>query len=1263
MNCALGAAGVGQPWQCKPENPEPSEIAAEQVDPRGLPENPVDQPWTSEDDYFATQYQLLRCEATEGLRYSVGSYRKCMERPYDVEHTWIYPEVRVKAYLLARLGPIVRIEFSTQRSPFKINWLQSRRLTPGKLVALTTKKDAFRTICKIATVAQRPYRDGLDKDPPEVDLVWANLDDTVLDPTTELVMVESTHGFFEASRHSLAGLQEVSRAGSPLVKYLTGAYNSETRPAFLLENPVVDLSSLVHVQGDPTTESSLESHDIVKHGMPNIDSVTTLDASQREALLRILTQELAVVQGPPGTGKTFTSVEAIKAIVATRRKHNGSPIIISAQTNHALDHILLHCLNAGIKLVRVGGGTSEQAIRDRTLYETRQRCGFAQGDDYRAKENSRRENMDAIERLVKTLFGDQLLDPKALRDLGIITEDQHKSLAENILEPTPGFEKLGPFGRWLGECRIEAKVLRTRHTAPFEQYEALPEDVYEAEGDLQNIADDEDDYDRINGKLVPLKYTWTGKDPSRQGSVKRAWDQVAERELSLTRDLWSIRRELRGIVYRHLQARYLANVRPVFIDFLKRNSQLCKDIKAIKAQQDAKMLVINKIDIVGCTTTGLTKYRQFLSALKPRSLLIEEAAETREANIVSALYPSIEQLILVGDHQQLAPNSDIHWLGAPPYNLNVSLFQRMVNLRMPFTMLKQQRRMKPELRSILSPFYPELTDHELVLSTKNRPNVPGMGNRNCWFFDHKWPEETNSDRSKYNDEEAEMIVGFFAYLVANGMPADKITILTFYTGQRKVIMSKLKKQGSLLGLSFKVFTVDSYQGEENDVVLLSLVRSPHPERVAAVGFLEDRRRAVVAISRARCGLYVFGNIENTFRAGAESCSLWGTIWKGFADQDRVQQQLGLPLVCTKHGRVKYIREVRDWGDNAGGCDEQCSETRPCGHPCTLKCHPTAHELLGCSQLCKRRLICGHPCEGFCSQDCFCRCDVFKNIASGNKTRDESSQWQNDEGPLEGRLLEFAESPSILLQNAAVSRSSKGLDGTRASSQPSGASAARQDYRKRVNEREKEAETVLARARDQTLDNESTSVRIKDTYRPTELVDGYRVSQGPKIVERLGISEVQTSAFTPSLEQKVESPAQAKATLQVDAQTERKASATVETAPSTPDAEFMAKFSKMMEGSSGFAGNQYKGKPRQSQATTNRFLGKTRAPSSDMQNPTLSTPSAPTPDGRTWVEYGNQPPQRSSRKPKISSVSSDATLTTPHVSRPGDGSSSERQTKP
>lgn len=107
---------------------------------------------------------------------------------------------------MSDLGPIVRLEFGT-RSQHKIAWLKSKRLRPGKLVAISTRSDGFRTICKPATVAQRPFFGGLDQDPPVVDLIWANTGDAVLDPSEEMVLVESRDGFFEATRHALVGLQ------------------------------------------------------------------------------------------------------------------------------------------------------------------------------------------------------------------------------------------------------------------------------------------------------------------------------------------------------------------------------------------------------------------------------------------------------------------------------------------------------------------------------------------------------------------------------------------------------------------------------------------------------------------------------------------------------------------------------------------------------------------------------------------------------------------------------------------------------------------------------------------------------------------------------------------------------------------------------------------------------------------------------------------------------------------------------------------------
>lgn len=118
------------------------------------------------------------------------------------------------------------------------------------------------------------------------------------------------------------------------------------------------------------------------------------------------------------------------------------------------------------------------------------------------------------------------------------------------------------------------------------------------------------------------------------------------------------------------------------------------------------------------------------------------------------------------------------------------------------------------------------------------------------------------------------------YMRLIGYPANKITILSTYNGQKHLIREIINMRcGSnpLIGwphkviifkynyfkvllyqtlfISFQVTTVDKYQGQQNDYVLLSLVRTK------TVGHLRDVRRLVVAMSRARLGLYIFANVS------------------------------------------------------------------------------------------------------------------------------------------------------------------------------------------------------------------------------------------------------------------------------------------------------------------------------------------------------------------------------------------------------------------
>lgn len=79
---------------------------------------------------------------------------------------------------------------------------------PGKVVALST--DFFQKDCRVAVIAQRPIEGGLDQKPPMIDIIWADIDQAVINPDQDLVMVESRNGYYEAVRHALRGLQHAA---------------------------------------------------------------------------------------------------------------------------------------------------------------------------------------------------------------------------------------------------------------------------------------------------------------------------------------------------------------------------------------------------------------------------------------------------------------------------------------------------------------------------------------------------------------------------------------------------------------------------------------------------------------------------------------------------------------------------------------------------------------------------------------------------------------------------------------------------------------------------------------------------------------------------------------------------------------------------------------------------------------------------------------------------------------------------------------------
>lgn len=645
--------------------------------------------------------------------------------------------------------------------------------------------------------------------------------------------------------------------------------------------------------------------DILKEWPESVDF--SMDKSQMISLKRMLTKRLAIIQGPPGTGKTHVSIKALVILLANW-KPGDPPIIVTAQTNHALDQLLRLIASHEPNFVRLGGQSKDKGVVERqTLRNIRESKSQNPGARYGTKSAARRrlrQIAEKMQKLISTFQADgNPIDEHVLHHFDALSKAQVTSLQKSNLDDWVDLNSQ-PEGslleKWLDHPLIELPTpYSPDHTQDdYENPEAflVKDNLNEEEAELTGSEDKE--Y-ALRGPVITIAQKFAAKESASVANLSKY--------LNL-QDLWEIPKKERASFYNFLVQR----ARDELIRRLKESAIVYKreseNYEIARFEEDATILKGAKI--IGMTTTGLSKYRSIISALCPKIVLVEEAAETFESYVTVACMPSLEHLILVGDHQQLRPQCNVREYEGDPWNLNVSMFERLVMNEIEYTTIRRQRRMIPEIRRLLNPIYGSvLKDHPLVKDLSQRPPVPGMGGCSSYFFHHTWSEIRDEYMSSCNRMEAEMIVGFVEYLVLNGMSANEITILTFYNGQRKLIVRLLRENRILLSLveTFRVVTVDSYQGEENEVILLSLVRS---NDIHSIGFLNISNRVCVALSRAKRGLYLFGNAEllaGVSKLWAKIVTIfWGKVGKVPPSSPARRIGFHLPLECRNHRRKTYI---------------------------------------------------------------------------------------------------------------------------------------------------------------------------------------------------------------------------------------------------------------------------------------------------------------------------------------------------------------------
>ncbi len=154
-------------------------------------------------------------------------------------------------------------------------------------------------------------------------------------------------------------------------------------------------------------------------------------------------------------------------------------------------------------------------------------------------------------------------------------------------------------------------------------------------------------------------------------------------------------------------------------------------------------------------------------------------------------------------HRQLRPKVNNYLLTVERgegYDLNRSLFERLIRKGYPHESLSQQHRMRPEISALIKELtYPELVDAD---STQNRPDIIGLQDNILFIHHHNLEGDDASitDRrdmdatsSKFNMFEVEMILKIVKYLGQQGYGTDDLVILTPYLGQLQKLQHALKK--------------------------------------------------------------------------------------------------------------------------------------------------------------------------------------------------------------------------------------------------------------------------------------------------------------------------------------------------------------------------------------------------------------------------------------------------------------------------------------
>lgn len=586
--------------------------------------------------------------------------------------------------------------------------------------------------------------------------------------------------------------------------------------------------------------------------------------SQKEGIKKgINTKDILMVMGPPGTGKTTVIEKWIDYFVNTEHKR----VLVSSQNNSAVDNVLTKFKDMkSIQMLRLGqelkiSSDVQPFMFVNRITELEERIAGQSAERIRKAEKEIVDignEMEYVERLCEldkniAAFKWTPFDNVIRNELIPLYRELRAKIAEKdeIEEKIAAVDqdiKAHPASGFLAKMKMRS-VFRTRK-----------ELLKQGRDVCTKYKEGLDEYNRMFGIVLTNGFTpMYGMQAERyecaQKCAKAGIDVPAPEASEAV--LAGLREKLSDRTYLIAALKDWQN---------EMNS----------ANEALGEIILESVDVVGATCIGVNSQKKFAN-IKFDVSIIDEAGQIQIHNVLVPMSVS-PKCIMLGDHKQIPPMADEKLVEQCKKNsvdtelLSKSLFEKMYN-EIPEAnrvFLDTQYRMPGEMADILSAAFYDGKYKSFKGKRGLDSLAPWLTKKTLLLVDtSKEPDRRETQLKEggfYNTLEAKTISEIINALLLHGDVSPKeIGVIPPYKAQVRTIAGLVGKNESLdeTTVNEMVRTLDSFQGQERDLIFYSFTRSDSSRRKdqGRIGFMKELRRLNVAISRCKHMMILVGDYE------------------------------------------------------------------------------------------------------------------------------------------------------------------------------------------------------------------------------------------------------------------------------------------------------------------------------------------------------------------------------------------------------------------